>query len=30
VAAANVNPLEHYLKFGIYESRSGFGDGLMA
>jgi len=28
VAAANVNPLEHYLTFGIYEGRSAFGDGV--
>jgi hypothetical protein len=28
VAAANVNPLGHYLAFGIYEGRSTFGDGV--
>jgi hypothetical protein len=28
VAAANVNPLAHYLAFGIYEGRSAFGDGV--
>jgi len=30
VAAAHVDPLEHFLKTGIYEGRSAFGDGVMA
>jgi hypothetical protein len=28
VAAAGVNPLEHYLTFGIYEERQAVSDGL--
>ena len=28
VAAANVNPLEHYLMFGIYEGRQMVNDGI--
>jgi hypothetical protein len=30
VAAAGINPLEHYLKYGIYEGRSAFADGVLA
>ena len=28
IAAAHVNPLDHYLNNGIYEGRSAFGDGI--
>ena len=28
VAAADVNPLEHFLAFGIYQGRSAVGDGV--
>ena len=28
VAAAHVNPLDHYLNNGIYEGRSPFADGI--
>jgi hypothetical protein len=28
VAAANVNPLDHYFAFGIYEGRSIVNDGI--
>ena len=28
VAAAGVNPLEHFLKFGIYEGRQPIDDGM--
>lgn len=28
VVAENVNPLAHFLKFGIYEGRSAFADGV--
>ncbi|MBD2748157.1 calcium-binding protein, partial [Microvirga sp. BT688] len=30
VAAAGVNPLAHYLKYGVYEGRSTFGDSIIA
>jgi serralysin len=28
VAAANIDPLEHYLMFGIYEGRVAVNDGV--
>jgi serralysin len=28
VAAANINPLEHYLMFGVYEGRTMVNDGI--
>lgn len=27
IAAAHINPLTHFLQFGIHEGRSGFADG---
>jgi hypothetical protein len=29
VAAADIDPLQHFLQFGIYEGRSSFGDGVF-
>jgi hypothetical protein len=29
VAAAGIDPLQHYLQFGIYEGRSAFADGMF-
>jgi hypothetical protein len=28
IAAANVNPLEHFLRFGIYQGRNAVNDGM--
>jgi len=30
VDAANVNPLDHFLKFGIYEGRTAVNDGMWS